>query len=55
METFVNFFISLKILKLCSNELSPNGSSINFEILSNELMHREKLITKMPYLIYNKY
>ena len=27
----------------------------NFEILSKELKHREKLITKMPFLIYNKY
>ena len=33
IETFVNFLISLKILKLGKRELSPIGSSINFESL----------------------
>ena len=47
IETFVNFLISLKILKLGKRELSPIGSSINFESLLKSFSKSSFFCTKI--------
>ena len=46
--------LSLLLNNKLINKISLDDES-NFEILSKELMNREKLITKFPYFIYNKH
>ena len=54
-----NFEYRDNVLSLLINNKLINKISLdnrdNFETLSKELMYREKLITKTPYLIHNKY